>query len=167
MKKLIEYVKARLRDRVPSLKYIDEYWGQLDFQESPVKWPCALIDILNVPWQNQGKHIQDGILQLSIKFADVKLSNTNIRAPQSQRDSAAHIFDVMAQAFKYLHGWTDDSKYYGPLTRINTRKIPNQDGIRIFEVIYAVHVYDDMAEITDTIYPMTPEKIEVQTEIID
>ena len=32
---------------VPALKHIDKNWNQLNYEQPPVRWPCALIDIAN------------------------------------------------------------------------------------------------------------------------
>ncbi len=160
MKQLIADIKARLAEKVTALRYIDEDWGQLDYyaSDAPVKWPCVLIDVDQTPWTNQGSRVQMGMAQLSLRFADLKLSNTNPKAPAGQRTAAASIYDVMQTAFKHLHGWTASSAN-GPLTRTLTRKVNREDGIREFEVIYSVQLLDTDAKPVYTAYPMTPEKI--------
>jgi len=106
-----------------------------------------------------------GMAQLSLRFADLKLSNTNPKAPAGQRTAAASIYDVMQTAFKHLHGWTASSAN-GPLTRTLTRKVNRDDGIREFEVIYSVQLLDTDAKPVYTAYPMTPEKINFQMGLV-
>ena len=160
MKQLISDIKARLAEKVTALRYIDEDWGQLDYyaSDAPVKWPCALITITQAQWSNQGRLTQTGIADVSIRIADLKLSNTNPKASDSQRAAANTIFDVMKDSFASLHGWTASSAN-GPLTRTQTRKVNREDGIREFEVIYSVQLIDTDAKPVLTAYPMTPEKI--------
>ncbi|MEI6898275.1 MAG: hypothetical protein WCL00_00225 [Bacteroidota bacterium] len=165
MKVLIEDLKERLLQEVPAAKYIDEDWGQLDYYNpnQPVKWPCILLDITQIPWTNEGKHVQLGVAAVSIKVADMRLSNTNVKAPESQRTKAASFFDILDDIHKALHGWTAGSQY-GPLTRLMTRKIGRDDGIREFELIYATEITDDSAKIKTKDYPMTAQKIKVVVE---
>lgn len=165
MRKLIESVKTRLFDTVPELRYIDEDWGQLDYYSpnQPVKWPCAIIEVTNVNWGNEANHVQLGFGQLSVRVADIRLSNSNVKAPARQQDKNASIFDLISTIYASLHGWTSEFSN-GPLTRIMTRKVKRDDGIREFEMIFSVQLVDDAAKITYKAYPMTPDKIRVTVE---
>jgi hypothetical protein len=166
MKKLIADIKSRLAG-VTGIKYIDEDWGQLDYYspDFPVKYPCVLIDLAQVPWSNQGKLIQMGLVSVSIRVANMKLSNTNVKAPASQQAAAASIFDLLTSIHQALHGWTADSMN-GPLTRTLTRKVNRDDGIREFEMIYSVQIIDDSAKPGTIEYPMTEQKIKLVVERI-
>ena len=159
MKQLIADLKTRLAT-VAAIRYIDEDWGQLDYYSpnQPVKWPCVIIDINQAAWGNQGEHVQIGLAQISIRVADMKLSNTNAKAPSSQQTAAASIFDLLTSIHAALHGWTADSAS-GPLTRTLTRKVNRDDGIREFEMIYSVQLFDDSAKIVYDTVPITGDKV--------
>ncbi len=153
MKTVISDIKSRLLDKVAALKYINEDWGQLDYfnPNQPVKWPCVLIDLDQAPWSNQGSLVQIGLVSISIRVADMKLSNTNVKAPSGQLAKADGIWDLMISIHQALHGWTGDSMN-GPLTRTLTRKVNRDDGIREFEMIFSVQVIDDSAKpVMDTV----------------
>ena len=157
MKELIDVVKDQVAT-VTDLKYVDEDWGQLDYYSPnyPVKWPCALVDINSIVWNNLGEHKQDGIAQVSIHVATIKLSNTNVKAPTGQKTKSNDIFTLLTKIQKKLHGWApSDQLSIGPLTRLTTRKIKRDDGVREFEVIYVCQVVDIDAKITYT--PMNPK----------
>jgi hypothetical protein len=134
----------------PLIKHIDEDWGQLDFytENPPVKFPCVLLEIQQVPWNTEGNKVQDGIMNISITVADMKLSNTSYNAPTTQKTHAAAIWTILQNIHKALHGWRPVITTGTPLpdfkslTRISTRKIKRDDGIRQFEVVYAVHCQD-------------------------
>jgi hypothetical protein len=166
MKQLLENIKNRLSENVTALRYIDENWGQLNIADPPVKFPLVLIDIEDVQWSNQTKHVQDGIATVSIQVANMKLSNTNRRAPETQRIRAAHILDIMDSIHAVLHGWAHQQSH-GPLTRTLTRKLTRDDGIRHFELTYTCQIVDDSAKMQTVMYPMTAEKIEIETENIN
>ena len=55
IKTILLAVQQRLAERVPELAYIDKNWGQLDYEAPPVKWPCALLDIDEVPFSQIGR----------------------------------------------------------------------------------------------------------------
>jgi len=163
MKEILEAIKQRLLAKVDSLKYIDEDWGQLDYYSPniPTKWPACLLDIDNVPWSGEGDLIQMGIAQVSVKISSMRLSNSNVKAPDNQRTASASILDTMSDVHAALHGWHDTESMNGPLTRIVTRRIKRDDGIREYEMIYAVQITDDSAMPETLQYPMTRQKIKV------
>ena len=160
MKQLIADLKTRL-STITGIRYIDEDWGQLDYYSpnQPVKWPCVIIDVNQTNWTNQGEHVQIGLANVSIRVADMRLSNSNPKAPSSQQTAAASIFDMLTLIHVALHGWTADSAN-GPLTRTLTRKVNRDDGIREFEMVFSVQLIDDSAKINyDTVD--VPAKIHV------
>lgn len=166
MKQLISDIKSRISGKVEALRYIDEDWGQLDYYNpnQPVKWPCAIIDVDQVTWSNQGSLVQIGMASVSIRVADMKLSNTNPKAPSTQQQKASGIFDLLTSVHQSLHGWTADSMN-GPLTRLLTRKVNRDDGIREFEMIYSVQLIDDSAKPVLDTYEVTPDKVKITVQL--
>jgi hypothetical protein len=166
MQPLIDDVKQKLADTVPALRYIDEDWGQLDLYapDIPAKFPCALIEVSQVAWKNQGKHVQDGNAHITIKIADMQLSRSNIKATAVQRERNKSVFELLETVHKQLHGWTA-RQANGPLTRLYTKRVKRDDGIRQFEIIYEVQLVDDSAKKKTIMYPMTPEKIQLETQV--
>ena len=75
IKTILLAVQQRLAERVPELAYIDKNWGQLDYEAPPVKWPCALLDIDEVPFSQigGGGQIADGVT--------VEILAANLRRP--------------------------------------------------------------------------------------
>lgn len=146
MEKLLQDVQARLDATVPALKYVDEDWGQLDFfgPNHPVKWPCALIDIIDATWSNEGKLVQMGLVQVKVRVADIKISNTSGAAPQGQKDKAFAIFATLREVFKALHGWSGD-EHYSKLIRTKNSKIKRNDGVRIYETTFTCEMKDASA----------------------
>ena len=89
----IDSVQTKLA-QLPALNHIDEETGQLDYYSPnyPVKWPCALVTIINIDYEDVGKdrskipqQRQMGDAMLSITLADLKLSNTSKKAPNTQK----------------------------------------------------------------------------------
>ena len=148
MKDLLTDVQFKLQQSVPELKYVDEDWGQLDYFSSnpPVKWPCALIDITNASWSNTLKTVQMGLVQIKIRVADLRISNTSGRAPQNQKDKSFAIFDLLKSIHKSLHGWTGH-KHYSALIRTSSTRLKRSDGIRIYEITYTTELIDNSTEV--------------------
>lgn len=147
MKKLIDDIKQRLVSLATAARYIDEDWGQLDYYSAspPAKWPCILVDIGQIPWSNQGELVQTGLGTITVRVADLRLSNSNVKAPEAQRQKAAGILDLLERINAGLHGWTADTAN-GPLTRLSTSRLKRDDGIREYEMVYQVQLIDDSAK---------------------
>ena len=78
IKTILLAVQQRLAERVPELAYIDKNWGQLDYEAPPVKWPCALLDIDEVPFSQigGGGQIADGVT-VEILAANLRLVSSS------------------------------------------------------------------------------------------
>jgi hypothetical protein len=137
---ILTAIMERLAEKEPNLKYLDEDYGQLSYYQEnvPVKFPCALLELQQTSWKNQSQKAQDGVLNISIRVADLKLSNTNYKAPTTQKTKAAAIWIVIENIHKALHGWRPlANPEFGTLTRISTSRVKRDDGIREFELVYS------------------------------
>lgn len=141
MKELLQAIQARITDNVTALKYVDEDWGQLDYYNNhpPVQWPCCLIDVGSVSWQNLSHKQQQGTATITISIATTKLTNTSSRAPATQREQAWAIHDVLQQVHQALH-------HYLPiptcsmLYRKSSSRVRRDDGIQHYVLTYACTV---------------------------
>ncbi|MEY4926285.1 MAG: hypothetical protein RI894_721 [Bacteroidota bacterium] len=131
---------------VPALRYVDEDWGQLDdySPHPPTQFPLALIDIGNLQYSDIGKdktatpqnrQMATGTIVISI--ANLKLTNSSARAPQTQKDKAWAIWDIVESVHAKLHGIAVDGAA-GALMRTNMRKVKRDDGIQEYEVTYTI-----------------------------
>lgn len=145
MNLFLQTVQDKLAN-ISALKYIDEDWGQMDSYSPnpPTKFPCALIDITSLNFSNIGKdnsadpvnrQIADGSVTFIV--ANLKLSNTSHRAPQSQKDSAWSIWTIIGDLHKAVHGWkpTESS---GALMRTGIKRIRRDDGIQEYQITYSI-----------------------------
>lgn len=146
MDKLLIDITERLTEKVPALKYIDEDFGQLDYYSNhpPVKYPCALVDATEATWTNTLKREQTGLVQVVIRVADLKLSNTSGKAPQGQKDKAFAVFTILKDVYKALQGWTG-SQHYAGLIRMSNKRIKRDDGVRIYEIRFTTQLKDSSA----------------------
>ena len=147
---ILTAIMARLDATEPNLKYMDEDWGQLDYYQDapPVKFPCVLLELQGAHWRNQGRLVQDGEISISLRVADLKLSNTSYRAPVNQKAKAAAIWVILENIHKALHGWRPaEYPEFGTMARVSSRKVKRDDGIREFEVIYTCQATDSSAAV--------------------
>lgn len=149
MKQLLNDILTRIKTEIPAIKYVDEDWGQLDYYSPnpPVQFPAAVVDCINATYTNEGRLIQLGDVQVRIRIADQKLTNTSGKAPQGQKDNAFAIYDLLALVHTKLHGWTKDKDAaYTRLIRQSLRRTQQQNGLRIHELIYTTRIADTGAE---------------------
>lgn len=161
---ILTAIAARLGAEVPELKYIDEDWGQLDdySDNPPTKFPCALIEVQAAQWRNQGNKTQDGTMNISIRVASIRLSNTNPKAPEAQRLNAANIWVVLEKTYKALHAWRpDEYPDFSSLTRVSSRRIKRDDGIREFEMVFTTVYVDHSAETPPVMHDNVPRVVAV------
>jgi hypothetical protein len=149
MKELITAIQERLANNV-SLKYVDENWGQLDYYSPnfPVKWPCALIDIAQSQFDNIGRdnnqvpaNRQMGQLVIEIRVADMRLTNTSMKAPNMQKAYARSIFEQIEEIHALLHGWNPIEKS-SKLIRTSQSRVKRDDGVQEYAIYYSCELND-------------------------
>lgn len=105
MKNLLNAILTKLQE-VTELKYIDEDWNQLsDSPNSPVKFPCALVDF-QIP--NKSDYLnreQNSTYSIDIIVCHKKLSNSSRNAPDAQKQKSFEIYDIVDEIHNKLHGW--------------------------------------------------------------
>jgi hypothetical protein len=147
MKQTLISIVERLSAQVPALRGVDENWGQLDgyAPSPPVKLPCALVDVEGVQWSDLGDLRQTGAAQVRVTVATLRLSSASAAAPEAQRQRAFEVIDLLADVHRALHGWRPPGNA-SRLTRTATRMARRDDGIRQYEVLFALQLSDDGAQ---------------------
>lgn len=144
MDKLIEAIQARLEVKIPELKYIDEDWGQMDFYENPpVKYPCALIEVQDADYTDDGELRQRGRVMVVVKLYFMRLVNTSNRAPQTQKDEAHKHWQICEKVNQSLHGQDFLPPGFATLTRKKMSPPIRRDGISNRNIGYIVEFIDD------------------------
>ncbi|MDR0729154.1 MAG: hypothetical protein LBF19_03400 [Prevotellaceae bacterium] len=167
MKQLLTDIQNRLAaavqaDDSPLLAYVDLDWGQVDFYEGmpPVKFPCALIDVQNATYSNEGQRVQLGDIMVQIRIVDMILSHSSAAAPAAQREKAARVFDLLREIHRLLHGWTGTPARYGRLVRKTLARVRRRDGLHEYTMTFEVVLTDDSAR--PQRQPVTVEQIDVR-----
>lgn len=111
MKTILNAVMQRLKEQVSELRYISEDWGQLDYYETmpPVKFPCALISIDRVNYDAVAKDRRKASVSLVVRIADAPSVTGNAAAPESYRNRAFAIFDLLEEVGESLNGLSGDT----------------------------------------------------------
>lgn len=144
MEDLLKSISDKLTE-LAELKHIDENFGQLMNYgiDIPVKWPCALLHILNAQFSDlaydyrNDESKQMGNLSIEITIANLKLSKTSTGAPASQRQKGFEIYTTIKKVHELLHGWKPLPNS-GALKRTSFQSIIRDDGVQEKRIIYTI-----------------------------
>lgn len=157
MKQLVQNIQDRLVQEVPALKYVDQDWGQMDFwREHPVKYPCALIDVQMAQYSNNGDFVQQGTATVVIRLFDQKLSNSSQAAPQSQKENAKKIWQLIEDVNCALHGQNFLQEGFGLPIRQQMRRTKREDGCYQTEIYYSIQFTDTTCVPVPNRHPVKP-----------
>ena len=126
---------------VPGVRYVGEDWGQLNFEQPPVNFPCVLIDLGDAEFSQAGQYTQRVVAPLNVTIADLRYNGLSAILPTQQRDREFEIFSLISNVNKVLHGHGGEE--YSRLCRISLRKMLREDAIREFVLTYKF-AYTDM-----------------------
>lgn len=163
MDKLIEAIEDCLKAKVPELQYIDEDWGQMDFYEdSPVKFPCALIEVQNADYSDDGELRQRGLVMVSVKLYFMGEVNSSNLTPEMQKNERRKNWDICKKVNQMLHGQDFLPAGFGTLGRKQMSSLTRNNGIYNRNINYAVAFIDDSCT---PVMRMTPASPTIKTVI--
>ncbi|MCM1302246.1 MAG: hypothetical protein NC250_01270 [Alistipes senegalensis] len=129
---LLLSVRTRLGESVSELEYIDKDWGQLSCEVPSVKWPCALLDVENVDYTQEGGGRQLADTQIVITVADLRLASAS--SPDPNDESAYGMLELLEKIHRSLHLFTAGG--YAPLFRTNLKKIKGDHSYECYRLTY-------------------------------
>lgn len=141
--KVIQY----LTDSVPELKHVNLDLGQLDFESimPGVKFPCCLIDITEVAFQ-QMQDGQHGTLQLRLKFGFDINSDTSGRSHDGIRETGLNYFDIVNKVYTKMQFYDADALLFNDFIRLRFSTEKRPDNIRIVNNDYKATYHDRSRE---------------------
>lgn len=131
MKQIFLDIQTQL-DTIDELKTIDKNWGQLNYENPPIKFPCVLLDIADVNYSQLGQLAQQAEGNIEITVANMRLTNSNFRNPNN--DASYAVFDIMDDIHQLLHGWSNGT--IGRLIRTNLQKVATDSNYEIYKMTY-------------------------------
>lgn len=115
MEKLIDAIFKQLRTEVPELRFIDINLGQLQLENPPVDWPCALVDVASVDYQGGDMQSAETVLNVTLGFLVYGPSNAGA-APELRQQAMQH-YAILRQVAEALHGFRPEG--FAPLNRVS------------------------------------------------
>ncbi|MCB6971839.1 MULTISPECIES: hypothetical protein [Butyricimonas] len=146
---------------VPGIRYVGEDWGQLNFSQPPVDFPCVLIDLGEAEFSQAGQNTQQVIATLNVTIADIRYNGVSARLPIKQQEREFEIFSLIENVNKKLHGHGGET--YSRLMRISLKNMLREDAVREFVMTYKFAYTDMTGESNLTKYPVSP-KIKIYVE---
>lgn len=154
MKQIFLSIQSEL-SRVSNLKHIDKNWNQLNYEQPPVKWPCALIDIANADYSQVAQLHQIAEADVEITIADLRFTNTSLRNPN--REDGFDIFTLLDDVHQALQGFAPANAQ--PLVRTNLQKVDTGYNYEVYRMTYRT------AWKVEKLYNET--KVQVEPKIIE
>lgn len=131
MNEIILAIQEKLAE-VTGLKHIDKDWGQLSFDQPPIKWPCALIDFDNINFSQQGRKGQLAEATIYIKVATMRLTNSSSLAPNKEDSYEAML--LMEAINDVIHGWRPGDAQ--AMIRTNMKKLFSDKARDVYQTTY-------------------------------
>lgn len=156
MKTVLLDIQNRL-SHTEIFRYVGEDWGQLNLEQPPVNFPCALIDLENIQYSSAGKGVQQAEAVINISIADIRRNGVSTDLPGGETDTEYEIFSLIDQANNVLHGHGGEE--YTRLCRLSLKKIQREDALRLFVLSYKFSYTDKTAIRQLTKSPVPPHMI--------
>lgn len=131
IKELLLDVQSRLQQEIPDL-WTDKDWGQFRYQNPPVKFPCALLDVESIQCSNIEKGAQIIEADIILTLANQRLKPTSVSAPN--KGDGYLLLDLLESLNKALQ--MHHQKWYAPLIRKSVRRIYYDNASEVYSVTY-------------------------------
>jgi len=132
-KEIMTAIQTRLKTQVAALKYIDKDWGQLDTEYPAVNWPCCLIDIESVDYDD-GRAVQVANAVVVLTVANQRTAASSADARSAQVAEAYSTVDLVETIDTKLHLFTNGN--FAPLVRRSFKRIAATTGYECYQVTY-------------------------------
>ena len=107
MKEILQAVMAKLKHSIPQLRWVSVNVGQMNTENPPVDYPCALVDIPRMQHRSLTScgSYQSKELTIEVELYFIVRASANMSAPDAVREQALEHLDVMEQVYAALHGF--------------------------------------------------------------
>lgn len=114
-------IMLSIQDRIScidDLKYIDKDWGQLNTAVPAVNFPCCLIDIESVSYDD-GRDMQPATANIILTIANHRTVSSSVMAPN--REKSYYLVELTEAIERELHLFTNGN--FAPLVRTSWKKV--------------------------------------------
>ena len=150
LKDILQDITLRLC-KIKELRYVASNWGQLDYEQPPVQWPCALVDVQGADFSALGSGSLLGEAQVSIQIVNRPTVQTSARSPRPAQDCNLILLDIADQIYAALHAV--DAETHTPFVLKNITKTnltDLQSYTLTFKVGFKQHKPDETTKVEPT-----------------
>lgn len=151
METIFKSVAAKLKT-ITELKWIDHDFGQLELENPPVNYPCALIDVPDILFSQTTLLEQQGDTTVTVRLAFKVYDRTTTEAPTLMQGRAVEHFAVLKKVWQALHGHEDDDANFNTLIRTALQRGKSIEP-RVYTLTFKTALFNEN----------TPETIEKNT----
>ena len=149
MNEVLTELIARLGQKVPELRLIDEDYGQLEpnpGDQYPVVFPCVLLSAIGVEWADMGipgPNVQRGTAAIPVRLAIDCYDDTH--AGSGTTDRIAARAQLNRRVVKALHGYRPKGSI-GPMARVRSDSSTTVYNWKIYETTFRWTAKDDLGK---------------------
>lgn len=167
---LLTAIQERLKQQVPSIRWIDQDYGQLEYYETrpAVDWPCVLVDFDNFQFEEAGDNLQFANGNVVVRLAFTPFSNTSNITPDQWKEKGLSYYEIEWAIYKALHGWKPNEEkedgHYGYMLRLSSDNEKREDSIRVRRLVYGI-TFEDYNACPDEDTMHLPEDLDTEVEL--
>jgi hypothetical protein len=156
LSKLYISVIDRFKAVLPSIRFITQDLGQLEFYDSkpPVSWPCALIDVGELVFEEALNNMQIANATITVRLALTTYSDVSSLSTDQVRELGLKFYELEHEVCAALHNWQPPHDELGVLVRTASNTEKRDDNIRVRQITFSITMQYDSTNIAPTTLPM-------------
>ena len=142
LSKLYLAIVAHIETNVPEIRFISQDLGQLEFYDDkpPVSYPCVLIDVGELAYENMGQNMQIATASVTLRLALASYSDVSNLPNAQVRNKALEFYDIENKLSTLLHNWQPANEFLGAMYRTATSTEKRDDNIRVRNIVFATSI---------------------------
>ena len=145
MDKIILALMELIKQNLPEVNYIDEYYGQLEdpSEHNPVTFPCVLIENPDADWEDLAPGVQNGSVTMTFRLAIDCYDDTHYGSGTEDKIIERH--ELNQRLYHTLQNITVIDTM-DEITRIKSTNYTIGGGIKVYETICRFDFHDSTAQ---------------------
>ncbi len=150
MESLLLHLISHIKASIPALAMVDEDCGQLenidnaDIDRYPLTFPAVLIDTPEVEWQNEANLAQLGTAKVNVRLLIDCYDDTHYAS--GTVEAIAERAKLVATLHSAIQGFRPVGE--GVMVRTASKFYTFNHGIKVYDSVYTVAVYDIIRQTT-------------------
>lgn len=143
--KLYTAILDRIKIKVPAIRYISQDLGQLEFYDDkpPVSWPCVLIDVGDLNYEDASCGLQLATANITIRLALTTYSDVSSLTTAQVRELGLQFYELEHELSNILHNWQPPHDELGAIVRTASATEKRDDNIRVRQITFSTSLQYD------------------------